>query len=535
LNNGDIVVIKGMSHTVTSITNNNRMTVVPAFRGVSNQNRVKMTLRSEIRVRQSNFNIDPIDGTGASGYTIDANKMQMLAIEYSWYGAGYVTWMVRGQDGRFIHAHRRPNNNLNNEAYMRSGNLPARYEAINETAISSLNGAITSGDTTIVLRDATDYPSASVTYPAYVMIDDEIIKYSGKAGNSLTGCTRSATFTQWVEGQSRSFTGGIAASHADNSGVILISNTCTPLVNHWGSSIIMDGNFDGDEGYQFTYNRSNYGFPATTGTKDLAFAMRLAPSVSNGIIGDLGVRDLINRAALTLASLNIQVSAGRYLIEGILNPSNIDSANTSWQGLNNLGGGFQPSFSQFTTAPRYTAETTGGVTPSPFNTTGGFSKSGVKTIFSGARTFGNLTPVVVSSSGTGANLTVQLTAAGTTYSTTTTAITVQAAGTGYAVGDTLKILGNVIGGSTPANDLALTVTAVTTDLQGGERLFAIPMSSTNGGVLDLQSVKQLGTSTIPGTGTYPNGPEVLAVLITALTTQTGAVGEIQLQFQESQA
>ena len=535
LNNGDVVVIKGMSHTVTSIINNNRMTVIPAFRGVSNQNRVKMTLRNEIRVRQSNFNIDPLDGTGASGYTIDTNKMQMLAIEYSWYGAGYATWMVRGQDGRFIHAHKRPNNNLNNEAYMRSGNLPARYEAINETAISSLDGAITDADTTIVLRDAADYPSASVTYPVYVMIDDEIIKYSGKSGNSLTGCTRSATFTQWVEGQSRSFTGGAAASHSDNTGVILISNTCTPLVNHWGSSVIMDGNFDGDEGYQFTFNRSNYGFPAALGNKDLAFAMRLAPSVSNSIIGDLGVRDLINRAALTLASLNIQVSAGRYLIEGILNPSNIDSANTTWQGLNNLGGGFQPSFSQFSTSPRYTAETTGGITPAPFNSAGGLTRSGTKPTFSRSQTFGNLTPVNVSSSGANAKITVQLTASGTSYSTTTTQITVQTAGDGYAVGDTLKILGNVIGGSTTTNDLALTVTAVTTDLTGGERLFAIPMSSTNGGVLDLQSIKQIGTSAVPGTGTYPNGPEVLAVLITALSTQTTPVGEIQLQFQESQA
>jgi hypothetical protein len=72
-------------------------------------------------------------------------------------------------------------------------------------------------------------------------------------------------------------------------------------------------------------------------------------------------------------------------------------------------------------------------------------------------------------------------------------------------------------------------------LNGGERLFAIPISTTNSGVLDLSSVKQIGTSSIPGTGTYPNGPEVLAVQITALTTQTTPVGEIQLQFQESQA
>jgi len=434
-----------------------------------------------------------------------------------------------------VHAHRRPNNNLNNEAYMRSGNLPARYEAINETPTVGLASAIDASQTTITLTDATDYPPASVTYPVYVMIESEIIKYSGKSGNNLTGCTRGATFTQWADGQSRSYTSSAAASHAINTGVILISNTCVPLVNHWGSAVIMDGNFNGDEGYQFTYSRTNYGLPATVGDKAVAFAMRLAPSVSNGIIGNLGVRDLINRAQLTLSNLNIQVTAGRYLVEGILNPSNIDSANTSWQGLNNLGGGFQPSFSQFSTAPRYTSESTGGLTSAPYNTTGGMSRSGVKVVFGASRTYANLTPINVSSSGANAVITVQLTAAGTSYSTTTTQITVQTPGSGYAVGDTIKITGNLIGGSTTANDLTMTIAAITSELQGGERLFAIPISTTNSGVLALDSVKQIGTSSVPGTGTYPNGPEVLAVQITALATSTTPVGEIQLQFQESQA
>jgi hypothetical protein len=535
LNNGDVVVIRGMTHTVTSILDEARMTVVPTFRGITNQNRVKMCLRQEIRVRQQDFNIDPLDGTGPSGYTLDANKMQMLGVEYSWYGAGYVQWMIRGQDGNFVMAHRRPNNNANNEAYMRSGNLPARYEAVNETPISELNGAIDASQTTITLLDATYYPAASVTYPVYVMIDSEIIKYSGKSGNDLTGCTRGATFTQWIEGASRSFTSSAAASHASSTGVILISNTCTPLVNHWGSSVIMDGSFDGDEGYQFTFNRTNYGLPATVGQKQTAFCMRLAPSVSNGIIGNLGQRDLINRAQLTLSNMIVNITAGRYLVEGILNPSNIDSANTVWSGLNNAGGGYQPSFTEFSVAPIYTDDTTGGVTGSLYGSTGGFSKSGVKVSFGSAKTYANLTPTVVSSSGTGANLTVQLTSSGTTYTNNTVQITVQNPGSGYAIGDTLKITGNVIGGSTPLNDLALTVAAITTEISGGERLFAVPISTTNSGTLDLSSVKQIGTSAIPGTGTFPNGPEILAVQITALATVTNPTGEIQLQFQESQA
>lgn len=535
LNNGDNVVIRGMTHTVTSILDQQRMTVVPPYRGVSNQNRVKMCLRQEIRVHQEDFNIDPLDGTGPSGYTLNASKMQMLGVEYSWYGAGYVQWMIRGQNGEFIMAHRRPNNNLNNEAYLRSGNLPARYEAINESPVNSLASAIDDVQTSITLNDATEYPSASVTYPAFVMIDSEIIKYSGKSNNTLTGCTRAATFTQWIEGANRSFTSSAATSHATNTGVILISNTCAPLVNHWGSSVIMDGNFDGDQGYQFTYSRNNYGLPATVGQKQVAFAMRLAPSVSNSIIGDLGERDLINRAQVTLNNMVFNITAGRFLIEGILNPSNINASATSWSGLNNLGGGYQPSFCEFTTAPSYTDETTGGVTSSTYGSTGGFTKSGTKIVTSSSKTYAGLSLTNVSSSGSGANVTVQLTATGSTYNNNTVQITVQNPGTGYAVGDTVKIPGNLLGGATPANDLNLTITAILTELVGGERLFAIPISTTNSGQLDLSSVKQIGTSAIPGTGVYPNGPEVLAIQITALVTSTTPVGEIQLQYFESQA
>jgi hypothetical protein len=538
LNQGDQVVIRGMTHTVTSITDNNRLTVVPTFRGVSNQTRVKMALRNEIRVRQVNFNIDSLDGTGPSGFTIDSSKMQMLLVEYSWYGAGYVQWGVRAQGGEMMMAHRKPNNNINNEAFMRSGNLPARYEAINDTPISSLSGAITNSQTTITLRDATDYPAASVTYPVFVMIESEIIKYSGKAGNDLTGCTRAATFTQWAEGQSRSYTSSAAASHADNTGVILISNTCVPAINHWGSSVIMDGGFDDDTGYQFTYNRNNYGMPATTGLKQVPFCMRLSPSVSNGTIGQLGDRDLINRAQLGLAQfiINLPTANSRFLVEGILNPSNIDTANTVWTGINNAGGGFQPSFCEFSTAPRYTSETTGGLVGATLGSTGGLSRSGTKASLGATTTYSGITPTVVSSSGTGAVLNITLVASGaTTYRNTNSSIVVTTVGTGYAVGDTLKILGNAIGAATPANDMALTVVAVTSELLGGERLFAIPVTTTNSGLLDLSSIKQIGTSAIPGQGTYPNGPEIIALQVTALSTVVAPIADIEIQWQESQA
>jgi hypothetical protein len=73
-------------------------------------------------------------------------------------------------------------------------------------------------------------------------------------------------------------------------------------------------------------------------------------------------------------------------------------------------------------------------------------------------TYSPLTPVVVSSSGTGARFTAFV--QGTQY-----LVTVATAGTGYAVGDTLKILGTSVGGSTTANDISITVMEV--DASGG--------------------------------------------------------------------
>jgi hypothetical protein len=106
------------------------------------------------------------------------------------------------------------------------------------------------------------------------MIDSEMIKYSGKAGNTLTGVTRAATFTQWTDGASRSFTSSSAAplrQHWCYSGVKHMYATGQPL----GFSGIMDGQFDADEGYQFTFNRTNYGLPGVIGQKQTVFVMRL--------------------------------------------------------------------------------------------------------------------------------------------------------------------------------------------------------------------------------------------------------------------
>jgi hypothetical protein len=352
---GDRIVIRGMTYMVGSITDDNEMTINPAYRGVSASSGIKLATTIDVRVPQSEFNIDKLDGTGLSGYDINLNKMQMMGIAFSWYGAGFIDFMCRGPDGNMVVAHRMKQNNLNDEAYMRSGNSAVRYQTINESVIGELASAVNSSVTTIPVLDVSRFPVNGGT----VLIDNECITFTGvnTSTNSLTGCTRGASFIMFVGGKNTTFTGGSAASHVSNNGktsVLLISCTASPTVNHWGSSYIMDGGFDQDRGYYFSYAALNQTIP--TGDAHTVFFIRLAPSVSNSISGTLGDRDLVNRSQLLLQKLQVQ-SNQSVQVYGILNPGNIDAAtDLTWQSVNTVALGSQPSFAQVSEGLNYAAE-----------------------------------------------------------------------------------------------------------------------------------------------------------------------------------
>jgi hypothetical protein len=354
---GDRIVIRGMTHVVSSITDDLTMTVTPDYRGAVSVTGVKAMKTVDTLIPQSQFNMDKLDGSAGpfnpSGYLIDPTKMNMIGIQWTWYGAGFIDFMLRGPTGNYITAHRLRSNNLNNEAYMRSGNQPVRYEVINETTRSYLTTAMTNSDTTMTVADTTFLPSAGTIY-----VDNELISYTSKTSTTLLGLTRNTTFSCFNKGSNRTFSAGIAASHASGAGVILVNQTATPIISHWGSAFIQDGGFDEDRGYIFNYQATNINISTR---KTTAFAIRLAPSVSNAIVGDLGVRELINRAQLLLSG--IEITAGgttntnsAIVIEGVLNPQNYPTnvGNISWSGLNNALYGGQPSFAQIATGASVT-------------------------------------------------------------------------------------------------------------------------------------------------------------------------------------
>jgi hypothetical protein len=213
---GDQIVIKGMTHTITDVVTQNMMYITPVYRGVANAFDTRLCRISEERTPQHEFNLDRMDGTGPSGYVMDLKRMQMIGIQYTWYGAGFVDYMMRGIDGKMLMAHRSKGNNINDEAYMRTGNLPARYQAVNKGARTWTSKAVTPDATEIQLYDVSEFPAANATYPVHVQIDNELISYTGvwQANGNITGLSRGATLSNFVMNETRSLWKGSNAGVA---------------------------------------------------------------------------------------------------------------------------------------------------------------------------------------------------------------------------------------------------------------------------------------------------------------------------------
>jgi len=94
-----------------------------------------LSLGTETRVSQSNWNIDKLDGTGVSGVTLDLTKAQILWTDIEWLGLGNVRlgFII---NGKFIHAHTFQHANIIQSTYITTASLPLRYE-ISNTGITT--------------------------------------------------------------------------------------------------------------------------------------------------------------------------------------------------------------------------------------------------------------------------------------------------------------------------------------------------------------------------------------------------------------
>ena len=76
------------------------------------------------------WNVDPLNGTGPSGLTLDPTKAQILFLDMEWLGVGTVRlgFVI---DGTFILCHQFQHANLIASTYITSASLPMRYEIAN--------------------------------------------------------------------------------------------------------------------------------------------------------------------------------------------------------------------------------------------------------------------------------------------------------------------------------------------------------------------------------------------------------------------
>lgn len=325
---GDLIVIRGQSYRILQIDSDTILNISPAYRGptISGSAYLKTQI---VKIPSSVWNIDKMDGSGPSGYNLDISKMQMIYIDYSWYGAGSIRFGMRATDGNIFWAHKMVMNNVNTAAYMRSGNLPARYETINEplNCAKLIAGGSGVSGATLYAQDTVIYASDVSFWPAdgYLRIADstnfEICKYTSigayvpsiKAwtvnvirraaqtiayGGSPLNLYGTASQVNFVPDST--IPGGAGTSQVS---IQTISQTCAPVMSHWGSSVIMDGGFNDDRSLIFTAAMQKYIQVGGSGTISATVTQRQS-TPSEATLTTAGSHGLVAGTAVTITGVN---------------------------------------------------------------------------------------------------------------------------------------------------------------------------------------------------------------------------------------
>ena len=101
----------------------------------------KSGITTEIRVAQSDWNVDTFSGLGSARnptrHNLDLTKAQLMFTEYEWLGVGAVRCGFAHAEGSFHVAHRFEHANIADSVYMTTATLPVRYEIVNTGVTTS--------------------------------------------------------------------------------------------------------------------------------------------------------------------------------------------------------------------------------------------------------------------------------------------------------------------------------------------------------------------------------------------------------------
>ena len=314
LSEGDSIIIRGQTYNVIKIVNDTTLYFQPEYKGTTLDN-ITVTRVIDTKVPQTQWNIDPCDGTGKHAYILDTGKIQMVYMDYSWYGAGKIRFGFKDQHGEVKYVHEFIHNNILTESYFRSGNLPARYECYT--------------------KDSPDFSPSLFHWGTSIIMDG---RFDDDKAYLFTGDSKFLSFTN---GGSNTITAGSGVSITDvgtlPSGVSRVIEVPTSAQ----SSIINGAPISGTNLTTGTVIQSSYRsgnnirivtYPAPTAnspsgtpsftigdTSTLIYnltsvtsgngiplvSVRLAPSVDNGLTGPVGYRDIINRMQMNSSSVGI--------------------------------------------------------------------------------------------------------------------------------------------------------------------------------------------------------------------------------------
>ena len=109
-------------------------------------------------VNQADWNGDKLDGTGASGITLDPTKAQILYMDFEWLGVGSVRcgFVI---DGKFYVCHTFNNANDLDKVYMTTAILPVRYE-IENTGVTASASTLTQICSSVISEGGYDQKSS---------------------------------------------------------------------------------------------------------------------------------------------------------------------------------------------------------------------------------------------------------------------------------------------------------------------------------------------------------------------------------------
>jgi hypothetical protein len=215
---------------------------------------------TDVRIDYSSWS-DPNNIKG----NIDWTQIQMLFIEYAWYGAGMVRWGIfLNGEPYVLHEIGFGNRPTQQTAWCRTGNLPVRYEqrnAANPPSVSTLTGDGTTGTLTFASR--------------HNLVTGNSITISGATPSGWNGSYVVTVTSPTV----------VTFSNATATASVVGTAVATPVaaVNdmiHYGVSVCVEGGVDDQRGFTYSYGTPWNATSANAGRRVVAGSANRIPVVS---------------------------------------------------------------------------------------------------------------------------------------------------------------------------------------------------------------------------------------------------------------